>query len=106
MELTPDGSTLLASFVGAAGPVVAGYNAATGKPLWRTALGGAAYGVMPSADGLWVLTTADNSPQRNATVFSVSTGKQRGSTSCEMSWNNPREFLISEGGYGHPASFS
>lgn len=95
VELTPDGSTLLASFVGTDGQVVAAYNALTGKPRWRTPLGGAAYGVMPSANGLWVLTSADGSPQRNATVFAVSTGKQRGSTSCEMSWNNPRECLLS-----------
>lgn len=110
IEFTPDGSILLASFVAADGPVIVGYNALTGRQMWRTPLGGASYGVMPSANGAWVLTTADGTPQRNATVFSVTTGKQRGSTSCEMSWNNPRTLwggpescVCSESSLAYPA---
>ena len=67
-----------------------GWTLSTGAQLFAVPTAAASYGVALSGDGKWALVASDDgNGGRNAFVYSATTGEQRGTSGCRMTWNSP-----------------
>ena len=102
------GSLLVAQLYVDAAETLFGFDATTGAQLYRTQLVGDAYGVALSGDGRWAVVVQDTTSKaagaagasvgsRTALVFNASSGVQRGSNGCQLTWNAPPDVSFDGG---------